>query len=85
MLSHQHPISALLIDHPELFHIVTPINVSVFCSYLNHHPNKCFCESVCKGLVEGFWLWADIEKEGYLIIHDESHEVANSVEKSEFI
>ena len=58
-------------DNPNLFRIVTPINVDVLESYLKNHPNKPFVESVCIGLREGFWPWADMRKEGYPLINDE--------------
>lgn len=41
-------------DHPDLFQIITPINVDVFEGYLENHPNRPFVESVCAGLREGF-------------------------------
>ena len=46
-------------DNPHLFDIVTPIKVNVLRSYLKDHPNQPFVESVCDGLVNGFWPWAD--------------------------
>jgi hypothetical protein len=46
-------------SNPELFKIVTPINVDVFQNYLKSHPNRPFVDSVCRGLREGFWPWAD--------------------------
>ena len=58
-------------DYPDLFRIVTPINVNVFESYLKDHPNQLFVKSVCIGLREGFWPWADTRKEGYPSINDE--------------
>jgi hypothetical protein len=42
-------------EHPELFKVVTPINVDQFENLLQSHPNRPFVESVCKGLREGFW------------------------------
>ena len=45
--------------YPELFKIVTPINVDLFEFYLEQHPNRAFVMSVCKGLREGFWPHAD--------------------------
>jgi hypothetical protein len=46
-------------DNPSLFGIVTPINVARFAELLSDHPNRPFVESVCTGLLEGFWPWAD--------------------------
>jgi hypothetical protein len=52
---------ATIAAHPELFKIVSPINVDVFESYLSDHPNQPFVVSVCRGLREGFWPWADLD------------------------
>jgi hypothetical protein len=46
-------------DYPELFKIVTPIKVNIFERLLRTHPNQPFVRSICKGLREGFWPWAD--------------------------
>lgn len=54
------PIAAKTIrDNPSLFGIVTPINVDRFENLLITHPNQAFVKSVCRGLREGFWPWAD--------------------------
>src|SRR3984957_17237819 len=45
-------------SRPDLFRIITPINVDRFEFLLATHPNKPFVESVCRGLREGFWPWA---------------------------
>ncbi|KAF9010553.1 hypothetical protein BDQ17DRAFT_1387786 [Cyathus striatus] len=50
------PLSLSIIqNHPHLFKIVTPINVSLFEHLLLDHPNTPFTQSVCQGLREGFW------------------------------
>jgi len=59
-------------DHPELFKIVTPIKVDIFESYLATHPNQPFVASVCRGLREGFWPWANTLLDGYPETHDVS-------------
>jgi len=59
-------------DHPELFKIVTPIKVEIFESYLATHPNRPFVASVCRGLREGFWPWANTLLDGYPETHDVS-------------
>jgi len=46
-------------ENPHLFDIVTPIFVERFEELLKSHPNQPFVESVCCGLCEGFWPWAD--------------------------
>jgi len=45
--------------NPHLFDIITPIFVECFKELLQSHPNQPFIESVCRGLCEGFWPWAD--------------------------
>lgn len=47
-----------LLCRPDLFRIVTPINVERFEWYLRPHPNRAFVESVIRGLREGFWPYA---------------------------
>ncbi|KAF8950593.1 hypothetical protein BDZ97DRAFT_1687355 [Flammula alnicola] len=42
----------------ELFRVVTPIHVSPFRDLLIMHPNREFVDSVCHGLIHGFWPWA---------------------------
>ena len=59
-------------ENPLLFKIITPINVDCFEFLLQDHPNQLFVASVCHGLREGFWPWADTLKEGYPITHDAS-------------
>ncbi|KZT22419.1 hypothetical protein NEOLEDRAFT_661863 [Neolentinus lepideus HHB14362 ss-1] len=49
--------------HPELFKVVTPINVDRFEELLCTHPNQPLVKSVCKGLREGFWPYADTSGE----------------------
>jgi hypothetical protein len=48
--------------YPQLFKVATPINVDQFETLLTHarHPNLPFVRSVCQGLCEGFWPWADM-------------------------
>jgi len=52
-------------ENPSLFRIVTLINIARFAALLSDHPNRPFVESVCTGLREGFWPWADMLKDGY--------------------
>lgn len=47
--------------HPDLFAIVTPVNVDVFESMLEGHPNRALVDSVVVGLREGFWPFADAD------------------------
>jgi len=46
-------------ENPHLFDIITPIFVECFEGLLKSHPNQPFIESVCCGLHEGFWPWAN--------------------------
>src|SRR6266567_4205767 len=59
-------------ENPSLFQIITPINVDRFENLLCDHPNPAFVKSVCSGLQEGFWPWADTLKPGYPVIYDGS-------------
>ncbi|PPR03806.1 hypothetical protein CVT26_000980, partial [Gymnopilus dilepis] len=63
-------VSQTIADHPELFKIVTPIDVDRFEHLLTDHPNQPFVKSVCAGLREGFWPWADTLKEDYPVVYD---------------
>ncbi|KAF6757033.1 hypothetical protein DFP72DRAFT_809911, partial [Ephemerocybe angulata] len=51
-------------EHPDLFEIVTPVNVDEFERALVSHPNPVFCESVVRSLRDGFWPFANIP-DGY--------------------
>jgi hypothetical protein len=52
-------VSKTIRENPHLFKIVPPINVDKFEALLSKHPNQPFVKSVCRGLREGFWPWAD--------------------------
>ena len=72
-------------DHPDLFQVLTPIKVDVFESLLKDHPNPPFVQSVCAGLREGFWPWADTSKHGYPVTHDESRAMPSNEDHASFI
>jgi hypothetical protein len=57
-------------DNPHLFRLVTPINVNRFKELLESHLNVPFVESVCISLCEGFWPWANTQREKYPITCD---------------
>lgn len=59
-------------DNPDLFQIVTPINIDLLQQDLAAHPNPSFVKSVLAGFRTGFWPWANICQPGYPITHDES-------------
>jgi hypothetical protein len=48
-------------NRPDLFAVNTPIDIDRFETLLTiaKHPNPAFVKSVCQGLREGFWPWAD--------------------------
>ena len=72
-------------DNPTLFQVSTPIKVDVFESLLKDHPNPAFVKSVCAGLREGFWPWADTLNGGFPITHDETRPLPLNPEHASFI
>ncbi|KAL5518601.1 hypothetical protein ACEPAH_284 [Sanghuangporus vaninii] len=50
-------------ERPELFKIVTSIDVDTFEALLSTHPNRPHVESVIFSLREGFWPYAGIPKQ----------------------
>lgn len=56
-------VNRTLSERPDLFHVSTPINVDWFESLLTlaNHPNPSFVHSVCQGLWEGLWPWANTQ------------------------
>ncbi|KAG2749423.1 hypothetical protein P692DRAFT_20731927 [Suillus brevipes Sb2] len=73
-------------NHPELFKIITPINVDRFQDLLADHPNQPFVQSVCRALREGFWPWADASDDSYPSINDNSMRTcAKSQAQEQFI
>ncbi|KAG1737264.1 hypothetical protein EDB19DRAFT_1637136, partial [Suillus lakei] len=58
--------------HPSLFKVSTPIKVDVFESLLVDHPNPDFVRSVCEGLREGFWPFANTHVGEWPLIFDNS-------------
>jgi hypothetical protein len=72
-------------DNPELFKIITPVNVDRFEELLKTHPNRPFVESVCKGLREGFWPWANTQHGTYPHIVDESLGMPQKKEEVDFL
>lgn len=72
-------------DNPHLFKIVTPIDVTRFERLLESHPNRPFIESVCISLWEGFWPWANIQKEEYPVTWDLSECLPKTKCKADFL
>jgi hypothetical protein len=71
-LPFEHPISKTIRERSDLFKIITPINVPCLRYFLRKHPNRAFCNSICEGLENGFWPWANVDPPGYPATHDES-------------
>jgi len=72
-------------ENPSLFRIVTPINIDRFEKLLSDHPNPPFVDSVCTGLREGFWPWADTLKDGYPSSFDGARPTPSDSRKAAFI
>lgn len=61
-----------LAEHPDLFKIITPINVNLFQQLVTSHPNQPFVVSVIKSLKEGFWPFANTKPSSYPLTCDMS-------------
>ncbi|KAI0784799.1 hypothetical protein C8Q75DRAFT_723707 [Abortiporus biennis] len=57
--------------NPDLFYIVMPVNIDHFEDLLREHPNRPLVESVCQGLQEGFWPFAETDFNEYPLTWDE--------------
>lgn len=58
-------------NNPDLFKIVTPVNVDRLEQALERHPNRPLVASVIRGFREGFWPFADFEGRGFPETWDE--------------
>ena len=72
-------------QNPGLFRVSTPVKIDVFEELLKNHPNPEFVTSVCTGLREGFWPWADTLSGGFPTTHDESRPMPQDDRKASFI
>ena len=72
-------------DNPHLFKIITPINIHQFERLLNSHPNKAFVQSVCTSLRDGFWPWANTQKEDYPVTWDFSERPPKTKREADFL
>lgn len=72
-------------NHPDLFKIITPINIDHFKALLATHPNCPFVESVCKGLREGFWPWANTHHQEYSSTVDEALVMPDDRPEADFL
>jgi hypothetical protein len=78
-------INQTLRAHPDLFEIVTPVKIEVFCDLLHSHPNQPFVKSICEGLSVGFWPWAKVDLEGYPNTNDQVQALACSKAMATFL
>ena len=76
---------ATIQSHPELFAVSTPIDVDRFESLLSSHPNQPFVQSVCRGLREGFWPYADMHYGDWPLTWDNSQRPIRSEEEGSFL
>ena len=76
---------ATILNQPDLFKIVSKIDVNTFERLLTHHPNQGFIDSVLIGLCEGFWPFADMMKEGYPKLWDGSWHPPKSEKECDFL
>jgi hypothetical protein len=72
-------------NNPNLFKIITPINVAGFEKLLESHPNRPFVESVCTSFREGFWPWANTQKEDYPVTWDFSERPPKTEREADFL
>ena len=59
--------------------------MDVFESLLEHHPNPLFVQSICAGLHEGFWPWADTKNGVFPSTHDESRPTPADDKQASFL
>ncbi|OJT12050.1 hypothetical protein TRAPUB_11402 [Trametes pubescens] len=78
-------VNATLANHPELFKIVTPINVDRFEELLEDHPNQDFVKSVVHSLRNGFWPYADAKPADYPDTWDERRPAPRDEESAHFL
>jgi len=72
-------------ENPDLFNIITPINVDRFEKLLQSHPNQPFVKSVCLGLCKGFWPWADTCSREYPDMLDLSYPKTDNLNEVNFL
>jgi hypothetical protein len=72
-------------DNPNLFQVNTLINVDVFQSLSKSHPNPDFVKSVCAGLREDFWPWADTLRDSFPVMHDKSRPTPSNKKHATFL
>ena len=70
--------------HSELFQITTPININYFQSLLSSHPNQPLVKSVCRGLQEGFWPFANTHYGEWPLTWDNSQHIPKTAGEATF-
>ncbi|KIK39920.1 hypothetical protein CY34DRAFT_33636, partial [Suillus luteus UH-Slu-Lm8-n1] len=80
-------VNLTLSEHLDLFRISTPTNVDRFEALLTiaNHPNPAFVRSVCQGLREGFWPWANTQNRIYPTTWDIPSPQPSTETKRDFI
>ena len=78
-------VCTMLLSHPFLFKVVTPIKVDRFEALLSAHPNQPFVRSVCHALRNGFWPWAETVHEDYPTTSDHPNRPPQSNQHLTFI
>jgi len=80
-----HIVTKTIKENPKLFNIVTPINVNHFELLLESHPNQPLVASMCRGLREGFWPWADTQCGEYPDTLDLSYPRTEDPKEAQFL
>lgn len=84
-LEQDHPVSVTINSYPDLFQIITPVDIELFHCSLLTHPNEPFVELVCRGLEEGFWPWAKVDIPGYPSTNDQAQSPTRNIDKANFL
>ncbi|KAG1817646.1 uncharacterized protein BJ212DRAFT_1480207 [Suillus subaureus] len=71
--------------HPSLFKVSTPIKVDIFEALSADHPNPSFVHSVCDGLCERFWPFADTHPNEWPLVFDNLDWPPKTDAKKEFL
>ncbi|KAF6742773.1 hypothetical protein DFP72DRAFT_829673, partial [Ephemerocybe angulata] len=77
-------VSKTIAENPDLFQIITPIDIDAFELALDSHPNQTFCHSVVRSLRDGFWPFASIP-DGYPLIYEAPQPEMDNEEQRQFL
>ena len=80
-----HDAQTTIRENPHLFPIVTPINVQRLEDLLESHPNRPLVDSVCVSFREGFWPWANTQREDYPNTWDFSDRPPKTEREADFL